>query len=197
MMPPGTIHEVLTTADAAAVGGHFLSEQTLFITLVIALRLRGSWSGLTNADHGTEVLAIVAKRIIRILQPFSGHLRRFHDGDVTDLAGAAELLAQSPLLTGRVTCQWFIFILFGDFFFQLPEANEKFRTLYTCALKRASLFARWVHRVAPQEAFCNTMVAEMVEVVRAASDGCTLAQSPKVKEIRKILIERIGVDFTM
>jgi len=164
--------------------------------MVTSLRQRGSWSWLTNADHGVEVLSVVAKHVICLLQPVSKHLRHFDETDKL-LASASHDLSSSPHLTGRSICEWTTCILLGDYFFDLSKATGKHYSLYNRAISRAGLLVRWIQRANPQAAYLKSVALTATGIFADAAVGCQLHEPLKARQIRIMIETRIQSSFKM
>jgi len=179
--------------DAIATGGSFLANILLPDAMATALRLRGSWSRLASADYGVDALLLIAKHVMRILQPVAQQLKHLHETDMI-LDTSTIALEESSYLTGRVVRDWIVYILLGEYFFEIPDPNNKgSHTLHQCAVSRAALFVRWIHCVTPQARFLEDLVLAAGMIFTQAASCCELKTPLKTKEIRAILHQKCGI----
>lgn len=175
-MPPGTIHEVLTTRNSVATGGHFIAQPTLADTLVWSMRTAVTYWNATNATHNGVLLSIFDVSVMRRLQPVYYELRWFQEhAELSDTA-AQTLEANADLTTPDFTL-WIVGILFSDEIFPRSEDRQGMNAIHE---KKHHLvrdyvvyFVRWVDAIWPSYQIFHRISAATCAVFADAQRECT------------------------
>jgi len=176
-MSPGTIHEVLTTQDCIATGGHFVSPETMPDTMVWSTRMAGSYADATNATHNNVLLSIIDAIVMRRLQPVHLELKWFQEhAELSSTAGRS--LTENIDLTAPEFVLWIVSILFSND--MVPRTEDRHGTDPTHELKHqlvcdhVVVFIRWVDMVSPSYQIVRTVFEVALDVLTRAQQGCTL-----------------------